>query len=632
MNYFPNAYFIYDENSKELIEKIESNKFDTKITSILIDDFIDDILNIGDEIEHVVISLSKDKIPEFLAIAYRLNLSIGIVPMPSQKEQIKSLHASSDIDENIEIALRDDCKGIDLVKVNDKLIYSQGIVGTVPLISDKGIANKRSFFRDFVYSIRKFFSIELQKFEIETDNGQVVTTAGSAVMVLNHTGNSLISKIFNFNQSIRDGKITIVIVSPFSIFEYAKLMTSLFKVSSERQTIPESIGYLQSKSFTIKAGKLKRMVFENGESEPLPVVCTIVPDAVKLNASDRFWELNAKQTNPKETIKTTNLPDKNEALNYMSHKIPLFKSASEERFKELFQILRLDAKTDTIYIILMILSTLLAAFGLFSNSTAVIIGAMLVAPLMAPIVSVAMGLLRAENRLISDSLIKVGIGVVVALLSSSILTLLLPHSSITDEMLSRVNPTLLDLGIAIFSGMAAAYSKSFKEIAQNLAGVAIAVALVPPLAVSGIGLGYGDFGIFFGAFLLFFTNLVGIILAAVLTFQILGFSNVVKSKKSVAFVFALILAISYPLYVSYDKIIQEYNISNKLTQQRFIVNHKYIIVDEAKVLFHGDTKVLELKLIVRESLTRTDLEELKRSIQTLFNRKLFIRTQVEYIL
>jgi uncharacterized membrane protein len=152
-------------------------------------------------------------------------------------------------------------------------------------------------------------------------------------------------------------------------------------------------------------------------------------------------------------------------------------------------------------------------------------------------------------------------------------------------MNARVNPTLLDLGIAILSGIAAAYTKSFKEISQNLAGVAIAVALVPPLAVAGIGLGYSDFNMFFGAFLLFFTNLVGIVLAAVLTFQVLGFSNVVKSKKGFAFVFILLIIVSFPLYFSYDHMIERYKAAKMLKEHRFIVNNKYIIIKDAEVFF-----------------------------------------------
>jgi hypothetical protein len=113
---------------------------------------------------------------------------------------------------------------------------------------------------------------------------------------------------------------------------------------------------------------------------------------------------------------------------------------------------------------------------------------------------------------------------------------------------------------------------------------------------------------------------------------VLGFSNVVKSKKSVMFIFALLLGVSYPLYLSYDNMIQKYQISQMLQQHRFIVNNKYIIIKKATVIFQGEIKVLNLELLVRGSLNRNDLEELKEDIQRLFNTKLFIKAKVEYIL
>jgi len=219
-----------------------------------------------------------------------------------------------------------------------------------------------------------------------------------------------------------------------------------------------------------------------------------------------------------------------------------------------------------------------------------------------------------------------------ALAASSFMAYVLPYSQITPEMKMRINPTLLDLGVAILSGVIAAYAKSFKEIIQNLAGVAIAVALVPPLAVAGIGLGYGEFTLFGGAFLLFFTNLVGIIIAAVMTFNVLGFSSVVKSKKSVMFIFALLLLVSYPLYISYDQMIEKYRIASTLKQHRFIVNNKYIIIRDVKVNFYGDMKAFNMKIVVREALNRNDLEDLKIDIERLFGDKIFIKTEVEYIL
>lgn len=365
---------------------------------------------------------------------------------------------------------------------------------------------------------------------------------------------------------------------------------------------------------------------------PLPTNCCVIKEAIKINASEKFWENNKKTSSQKETIKVANLPDENEATKYISQRIPLFRFASEERFKDLFLTLRSDAHINTKYLVLMILSTLLATVGLFANSTAVIIGAMLVAPLMIPIVSLSMGLLRGDMQIIKDSIIKISVGIILALLASSIVSSLLPYSEITNEIKTRINPTLLDLGVAILSGIAAAYSKSYKDITQNLAGVAIAVALVPPLAVAGIGLGYGNLYIFMGAFLLFFTNLVGIIIAAVLTFQVLGFSSVVKSKKSIMLIIVLLLIVSYPLYISYDKMIRKYEISTMLKQHRFIVNNKYIIINNAIISFAGDVTILNLNILLRDSLNRKDFEELKKDIQRLFKNKLFIKTRAEYIL
>jgi len=630
--YFSKAYFIYDEEAEDLIQRVVSNNFKTEIEACFIDRFLklsEDKLH---KIEHVVISISESRITQFLELAIRYDFSIGIIPLPSQKEFIKNIYASSDIESNLDIALQKNVKSVDLIAVNGELVYTQGVVGFVPLIGKHLKKTRSSAFQAMFYAIKKFFSVELQKFEITTANGKKVITAGSAVIVLNHTSSMLTSKIFNIKHSMRDGEITVVIVSPFSVVEYIKLLASFFIPRKDNGAIPEPIGYMKSKSFEIKASKSKKIAFENNQKFTLPAKLEILSDAIKINASEEFWKNNEKSSSTKETIKLANLPDKNEADKYMGRHIPFFRFASEERFKELFQILRADAKLNHTFLALMVLSTILATLGLFANSTAVIIGAMLVAPLMTPIVSVSMGLLRGDTTMIQDSLLKIATGIVLALIASSFMAYILPYSQITPEMKMRINPTLLDLGVAILSGVIAAYAKSFKEIIQNLAGVAIAVALVPPLAVAGIGIGYGEFALFSGAFLLFFTNLVGIVIAAVMTFNVLGFSSVVKSKKSVIFIFLLLLGVTYPLYISYDQMLQKYQIASTLKQHRFIVNNKYIIIKDVQVNFYGKRKAFSLKIVVREALKREDLEDLKEDIERLFGDKIFIKTEVEYIL
>lgn len=170
------------------------------------------------------------------------------------------------------------------------------------------------------------------------------------------------------------------------------------------------------------------------------------------------------------------------------------------------------------------LASILAGLGLLMNSASVIIRTMLLAPLMAPIVALAMAGLRRDAQLSYTAATSVGIGIGLALLSTIALAVLFPYRPLTDEIAARLNPSLPDLGVAIVSGAAAAIAKSFSTVAQNLAGVAIAVALVPPLAVAGIGIGWLDWHHTYPALLLFTTNLTGIILAAASTFVALGYS------------------------------------------------------------------------------------------------------------
>ncbi len=177
------------------------------------------------------------------------------------------------------------------------------------------------------------------------------------------------------------------------------------------------------------------------------------------------------------------------------------------------------------------MSTLLALTGLYANSAPVIIGAMILSPLMSPIISLAMGLARTELHLIRNSLRTLAFGVGAGLFCAICFAWLMPNESLTAEMQSRISPTLLDLAIAVVSGVAGAYAHAKEEIAKSLAGVAIAVALIPPLNVVGIGVGWAEWEMARGAGLLFISNIVGISLAATVTFLALWFAPFKRTQK-----------------------------------------------------------------------------------------------------
>ncbi|MCY3796414.1 MAG: TIGR00341 family protein [Chloroflexi bacterium] len=181
-----------------------------------------------------------------------------------------------------------------------------------------------------------------------------------------------------------------------------------------------------------------------------------------------------------------------------------------------------SASTNLDYIVMIVLSAALATLGLLTNSVAVIIGAMLVAPLMSPISSFSTGMATGILHLTRRASLTLFTGVTLALLISIVMGVVLPIDTPTDEMLARGSPNLLDAAIALVSGWVAAYATARKGIPAALAGVAIAAALMPPISTIGLGIALRDIDLAFGANLLFLANIAFIIAAQYITFLWMG--------------------------------------------------------------------------------------------------------------
>ncbi len=193
----------------------------------------------------------------------------------------------------------------------------------------------------------------------------------------------------------------------------------------------------------------------------------------------------------------------------------------------LYQDMRQSSRPNINYFVLIALSAIIATLGLILNSPAVIIGAMLVAPLMSPIVATAVGVVFGDIRTLRSALNSTLQGVLLAVFTAMLFALVVPGLTPTPEMLARTQPNLVDLMVALASGAAGAYAIGRHEVGAALPGVAIAAALMPPVCTIGIGfvLGasqVGYLGIAFGALLLLIANLAGMIFAATITFLLLG--------------------------------------------------------------------------------------------------------------
>ena len=208
--------------------------------------------------------------------------------------------------------------------------------------------------------------------------------------------------------------------------------------------------------------------------------------------------------------------------------------------EEMVEARRAAATPSLEFIVLLIMSSILATLGLIANSPAVVIGAMIVAPLMDPILSLAFGIAISHRELILKAtvLITLGIGLVIA--TSAALTQALSVEFVDEQILSRTSPNLIDMLVAIAAGTVGAFVQSRRNLLNSLAGVAIAVALVPPLCVTGIGINQSStitarlnqgivpnlpHNIAEGSLLLFATNLLGIGMAGVIVFLMQRYGN-----------------------------------------------------------------------------------------------------------
>jgi uncharacterized membrane protein len=131
--------------------------------------------------------------------------------------------------------------------------------------------------------------------------------------------------------------------------------------------------------------------------------------------------------------------------------------------------------------------------------------------------------------------------------------------------------------------------------------------------------------------LLFSTNLFGITVAATFTFRMLGYSAVVRSKRSLGVVFIFLALIAIPLYLSYHRIVEDRVLEKSWQNERFLVNEKYLIIRKAAISWHGNKQVITMDLLARELMTREDLNAFKDKIQANFDKKLILRVNTIYI-
>jgi uncharacterized hydrophobic protein (TIGR00271 family) len=279
---------------------------------------------------------------------------------------------------------------------------------------------------------------------------------------------------------------------------------------------------------------------------------------------------------------------------------------------------------------ILVFAIFIASLGLNVNSTAVIIGAMLVSPLMGPIMGLGLGMAINDLALLKKALVNYLLAAGVGLATSTLYFILSPLNDAHSEILARTSPNIYDVLIALFGGLAGILATSSKQKGNVIPGVAIATALMPPLCTAGFGLATLNFNYFFGAFYLFLINTVFISLATLITVRFLNFpfKHLPDSKsetRAKRIVWGVVLITLLPsIYFGYDMIKQNKFIkrANMFIETEAIFPNDYLLkktIDTKKntiSLTYGGQYIEEKDiLLLKSKLSKYDLDSSKFEIR-----------------
>lgn len=586
---------------------------------------------------HVVSLLESCDLSLLLNQAHRHGFSIGLLPAHKKTVVCRLFNIPRQIDEALPLAISPNhAFDLDLLLCNDEAVLLSVMVGYVPFFNlRQQYYERQSFISRSVHLAKNIIGLARLKpldLSIATEKRDQIKTAVTGILVIENDIEAFAANLVDETISSQDNKLSAMLVAPSSIVDYLFFLLDCFYYKNRpARRLPKAVSYIKTRELILDVPKEMDYSIDGRPRKAKRLIFKCIPDGIAINVGEQFKIVHDTTGEDKETLKIKNLPQNEDRLKHLHKKIPFFSAALEEDFKDLFLMLKDNAQLSGPYFVLMILSSMLATFGLFLDSAPVVIGAMILAPLMAPIVSLSMAILRSDRKLFNNALWVFLIGLISAITVAAFTTLLLPYEQATGEIRARLQPSLLDLGVAIVSGIAAAYAHAKESVLKSLPGVAIAVALVPPLCVTGIGLAWLDWNIISGAGLLFLTNFTGIALAGALTFLTLGFSSVLRVNRGLGFSLILTVLISVPLYHSLMNSITHSRITRKLDAQSYRVNGKDIELVDVKVISAGDEIRLSADLGSSETISPEDVEILRDYIEKQLEQPVRIEATLKII-
>lgn len=624
-------YLIYSENVAEQIEKFTEHPLllaeNIQIKPVKLIEF--EAIHIDQTLQQVLLWVNQADYPKALSIASKKKAVVSFLPIAGDtvSQFYKSLGLPDNLDDCLKLALTQTPFEIDLIQCNDEIVVDGVNLENQTMMSEYiGDSGQIQGFRKLQFQIKRFihaFSLRPHPVTLTTAKDKRISTAITGMLLLDFHQSGALRQLFEETVSMADRRISVVLFAPQSILSYLQLSSAVL-LKSKKKAVLNQIGYIRTESLLIESPEDTHYLVNKRPVTAQKLTISVLPEKLAVKVGEAF---TAKQQygDDKENVICEQLPQQEERIKYLSKTLPFFPHALESDFKELFLNLKESATTSGNYVLLMVLSVLLASLGLFLDSPSVVIGAMVLAPLMSPIIALSMGVLRSDVELSRKAFFTLSFGVGLALSLSALMAWLIPFHEVTHEIAGRLHPSMLDLMVAIISGIAGAFANARENIAKSLPGVAIAVALVPPLCVAGIGLGWWQSEIFYGAMLLFLTNLTGIILAAGLSFMLMGFAPFSRARTGILISTVLVLVISMPLGVAFKNMQTVASIKQQLLKQHYQLDNQVFRLRNIKIQ-------LGKPLLIKADLLGTELPDAKvlAKIEKQIARQMGQAVQVEF--
>ena len=375
---------LFDSKEKDFVENQIVPNFGSNLASTI--PFTKDVKLELKEGVQIIAYLSDDQLKAFLDLAEGQYLELALLPHPEMIHGKKSYGIKSGIEENIDHILQEE---------------------------------------------ELFWNTRLNSFTIKAENQDEINTAAIGLIIVHHAQSSILSKKILDHSFINDGKLHALVLAPKSTSGLLWFgLNSMFR-TKRNYNLPPFAAHIKTGNLFIKGDKPI-----NYSQDGILLSADTLQVSIRKAAFNMVpgQNLDLESNGAVDDVyKIKALPRGDAKNELLQRKLPLINHATTEEFKDLFSNLRSSSMASSIYLVLMFLATFIATLGLFGNSSPVIIGAMILAPLMAPIISLSMGVLRQERLLIVNSAKTIGWGVLIGYLCAILITWLTPLNIANDE-------------------------------------------------------------------------------------------------------------------------------------------------------------------------------------------------------